>query len=184
MIPSEYDSTSDTLKHIKRVNELLIEFAADLLKRAQVHDASKLLSPEKEAFDLATPKLAASTYGSEEYKGLLDELKPALDHHYAHNSHHPEHKGKRYVCIICFSTYEVEPNTCAQCRNGTFSVESTVNGMTLLDIVEMLADWKAAGERHNNGSITRSLEVNQKRFFINDQLQGILKNTVEERGWK
>jgi len=87
----KYDSKADTLIHIKRVAQLLNEASIELLRRASVHDNSRLLSPEKEFFDEFTPKLAESTYGSEEYKGFLKELKVVLDHHYANNSHHPEH---------------------------------------------------------------------------------------------
>ena len=46
-----YDSKADTLLHIKRVNELLGLAAMELIMRGQVHDNSKLLSPEKELFD-------------------------------------------------------------------------------------------------------------------------------------
>ena len=43
-----YDSTADTLLHIQKVANYLNIAAAELLKRAIVHDASKLKSPEKE----------------------------------------------------------------------------------------------------------------------------------------
>lgn len=145
---TNYDSAVDTLKHIKRVNQLLVTFAQELLRRAQVHDDSKLQSPEKELFDEYTPKLAGVTYGSAEYKEFLKELKVALDHHYKHNSHHPEH-------------YE----------NG-------IDGFDLFDLVEMLMDWKAATERHNDGDILKSLEINENRFNINPQLVNILRNTI------
>src|SRR5690554_6575281 len=91
-----YDSTKDTLLHIKRVNELLIDCSSELLDRAKVHDNSKLTSPEKELFDEYTPKLKDCTYGCDRYKEYLKELKVALDHHYAENSHHPEH----YECGV------------------------------------------------------------------------------------
>src|SRR5690554_3471786 len=87
----KYDSTKDTLLHIKRVNELLSLAAIELLARGQEHDNSKLESPEKELFDEYTPKLKDSTYGSDEYKANLKGLEPALKHHYMNNSHHPEH---------------------------------------------------------------------------------------------
>ena len=49
---SQYpDSTAETLKHIKSVSDKLSIMAASLLHRAQVHDQSKLESPEKELFD-------------------------------------------------------------------------------------------------------------------------------------
>jgi hypothetical protein len=148
-----YDSTQDTLAHVERVQQLMELCNANLQSRQQKHDQSKLEFPEKEIFDRMTPKLKNSTYGSEEYKGFLKEMGEALDHHYANNSHHPEH----------FS-------------NG-------IDGMSLMDLVEMICDWKAAGERHDNGSIGASLEHNKKRFKIGDQLFSVLKNTAKELKW-
>lgn len=149
-----YDSKSDTLEHIRRVNDLLIVVCTNLAQRARVHDNSKLVEPEKSTFDACTIKLKSIPYGSDEYKAALAELKPALDHHYAANSHHPEH----YANGVC--------------------------GMSLFDLVEMLMDWKAATERmKDGGDIWRSLEINQGRFKIDAQLQQILENTVREMGW-
>lgn len=144
-----YDSGTDTQLHIKRVAQLLSQAAAELLRRATVHDDSKLKSPEKEFFDEFTPLLAGSTYGSDEYKGFLQKLKVGLDHHYKNNSHHPEHYP-----------------------NG-------INGMDLFDIIEMFFDWKAAGERHNDGNIYKSIEINKKRFEMSDQLAQIFENTAK-----
>jgi hypothetical protein len=90
-----YDSRQDTLQHIEQVRLFLARVIDDLMSRAIHHDASKLKSPEKEVFDEFTPKLKTSTYGSEEYKGYLQAMGEALKHHYAHNSHHPEHRRVR-----------------------------------------------------------------------------------------
>jgi len=149
-----YDSTGDTLLHIKRVNELLGEAATELIRRGNVHDNSKLNTPEKELFDELTPKLKDTQYGSEEYKGFLKELKVALDHHYENNSHHPEH-------------YE----------NG-------VNGFDLFDLMEMFFDWKAATERMSSGDIYKSIEINKERFGISEQLSQILLNTAKRLGYE
>lgn len=146
----KYDSSKDTLLHIKRVNELLGNFAIELIKRGQVHDNSKLDSPEKEYFDTFIPKLKGSTYGSDEYKEYLEDLKPALDNHYKENSHHPEH-------------YE----------NG-------IDGMNLYDLVEMFLDWKEATERHEDGDIMKSIEYNIKRFNMSEQVANIFRNTVKQ----
>jgi hypothetical protein len=142
------DSRPATLAHITQVQDIMWEVIHDLIRRASVHDQSKLASPEVELFDEMTPKLATSTYGSEEYKGFLQQLKPALDHHYAHNSHHPEHYA------------------------------DGVRGMSLLDLVEMLCDWKAATLRHKDGDIRKSIEMNQKRFGYSDELKQIFLNTL------
>ena len=144
-----YDSTADTLLHIKRVNQLLSEAAAELIKRGNVHDDSKLQEPEKSEFDRLTPILKDLTYGSDEYKASIAELNVALEHHYANNSHHPQH-------------YE----------NG-------VNGMDLFDLIEMFFDWKAAGERTKDGNIYKSIEKNKTRFELSDQVFDIFNNTAK-----
>ena len=146
----KFDSKVDTLQHIKRVNELLGLASIELLNRGSIHDESKLWFPEKELFDEYTPKLKNTTYGSDEYKQHLKELGVALKHHYEANSHHPEH-------------YE----------NG-------INGMDVFDVIEMFFDWKAAGERHEDGDIYKSIEHNKDRFNMSDQLVDIFTNTAKK----
>ena len=142
-----YDSKVDTLEHIKKVSELMGQAACELIRRGNIHDASKLEEPEKGLFDLMTPILDRLEYNSPEYKESLSKLKVALNHHYANNSHHPQH-------------YE----------NG-------IDGMDLFDLIEMFFDWKAATERTKNGDLTKSIEINAKRFNMSDQLVNIFKNT-------
>lgn len=143
----------ETLSHIDKVRSILTMIATRILARGDLHDRSKLEQPELDYFVAHTHRLAAFTYGSEEYKKCLAEIKPALDHHYAKNSHHPEHH-----------------------KNG-------IDDMTLIDLVEMFADWKAATLRHHDGNIKKSIEVNGKRFDINPQLVKILENTAAVFGW-
>ena len=81
----------ETLKHIEKVRELVRVFVSKLVTRAQEHDKLKLESPEVEIFAEYTPKLADTTYGSEEYMNYLKEMDVALQHHYANYRHHPEH---------------------------------------------------------------------------------------------
>lgn len=138
----------ETLKHIRRVQSLLMRMVCELEIRAINHDASKLASPEVSIFTVYTPKLKNSVYMSDEYKEFLKEMQVALKHHYACNAHHPEH----YV-------------------NG-------VDDMSLIDVMEMLCDWKAASERHDTGDILQSIENNKDRFKIGNQLTCILRNTV------
>lgn len=140
---------AETLLHIKRVAQLLMISATELLNRAQVHDSSKLVGIEAELFEKYTPMLAGLEYASPEYFKNLELLKPALQNHYEKNSHHPEH-------------YE----------NG-------VDGMNLFDIVEMFVDWKAATERHATGDIRKSIDINKSRFKMSEQLVNIFKNTAD-----
>lgn len=148
------DSGPETNSHINRVRELIYAVVAQLHARAQAHDASKLEDPEKTAFDTVSEKLGDLKYGTAEYKAAITKLLgPALKHHYANNSHHPEH------------------------------FENGVRGMSLLDLLEMLADWKAAGERMKDGTMQASLKHNKTRFKIPAGLQDILHNTATELGW-
>lgn len=86
-----FESKFKTLRHIETVRNFLNVFIRDLLERGELHDQSKLQEPEVNIFDEYTAKLRTCEYGSEEYKQFLTEMKPALDHHYAKNRHHPEH---------------------------------------------------------------------------------------------
>ena len=147
------DPHPDTVRHRARVQELMGQLTWLLDARAAEHDLSKTQSPEVEAFNAVTDQLAGLEYGSPEYKDALKDLGPALAHHYANNKHHPEAHA------------------------------DGINGMTLLDLLEMVADWQAAGERHLGSSFEKSMAVNIERFGISPQLARILSNTVSSMGW-
>jgi hypothetical protein len=52
--------------------------------------------------------------------------------------------------------------------------------MTLVDVVEMLCDWAAATQRHDDdGDIFDSIEKNAERFDLSEQLAQILRNTAK-----
>ena len=148
-----YDSTDDTLKHISEVRILLAQVIVELQNRITTHDKSKLEAPEKEIFDRVTPKLRTLTYGSPEYHASLEEMGPALDHHYSVNSHHPEHH------------------------------EDGIHGMNLVDLIEMLADWKAATLRHDDGDLKRSIDINAERFGYGEEIHTLLLTTARDLGW-
>lgn len=151
----DYDSTADTLDHIAKVQARIHECTNNLIVRAERHDKSKLSEPEKSAYDnlMRFKSSHDMIYGSPDYAEGLKILGPALDHHYAANDHHPQHTPKGLA------------------------------GMSLLSLLEMLADWRAAGERYKDGNIMQSLAHNRERFGISDQLFAVLENTVKEMGW-
>jgi len=148
---ANYDSTADTLKHIRRVQSLLGEICIELLRAADRHDLSKLDWPEKEAFDRETPLLKTLEFGSPEYKESLKRLGGALQHHYGANSHHPEHYA------------------------------DGIAGMDLIDLVEMVVDWKAASERQKSGVMNLAMAF--ERFEVNPQLASIITNTARRMRW-
>jgi hypothetical protein len=145
----DYDSTADTLEHIIQVYRNINRFCFELTVRGECHDLSKLRSPEKEIFDEFTPKLKDVEYGSEEYYNILKKMKSAVKHHQRNNRHHPEFYGD----------YGVE-------------------GMTLIDIVEMFCDWKASSMRSKDGNIMKSIDIGEKRHNIPPVLVRIFKNTA------
>lgn len=155
-----YDSRPETQAHIDRVQFFVGRAIDNLDERRRHHDASKLVSPEVEAFDVATPKLAGLEYGSEAYKQSLRDLGLALQHHFEQNDHHPEH------------------------------FENGVRGMSLMALIEMLCDWRAASERVKRRtddpekikSFESGLAFNKERFGISDDLYEILLNTAQELG--
>jgi len=150
MSEEKYNSEQDTREHIRAVWEFMSAAAINFAKRSRDHDASKRVYPEKEMFDKFTPLLRELTYGSDEYKAALAEMGAGLKHHYENNSHHPEH------------------------------FENGINGMSLLDLLEMFCDWKAASLRHADGDFAESLKINKERFKMSDQLYQIFVNTMNE----
>ena len=150
---TNFDSLKGTVDHINSVRQKIFIVVNDFLDRALKHDLSKTESPEKEGYDIYTPKLRDTEYGSKKYWDTLKEMQPFLDHHYQNNRHHPE-----------------------------FFVDE-IDGMNLLDLLEMMCDWKAAGERHANSSMLKSIEINAERFNMSPQLKQILQNTASYLGW-
>lgn len=148
------DSRPATLFHSLRVGHFMTHIIKELVDRSVVHDLSKTEPPEVDGFNRATARLSSMAYGSPEYDASRAELAETLAHHYAHNAHHPEHRP-----------------------NG-------INGMTLADLVEMLADWRASTERMGGtGDLRESIRINATRFKIEPQLAEILLNTAEHFGW-
>lgn len=149
-----YDSTNDTLEHIDLVRTFLQQIINALFKRAALHDASKLEEPEKTLYDTYKPKIqeveSEFGYGSPQYEAMVKELGEAFQVHFSKNRHHPEYHP-----------------------NG-------INDMTLIDLVEMLCDWKAAASRYGKSP---NMEANKKRFGVSDQLDQILRNTLREMDW-
>ena len=148
----DFDSEKDTREHIFQVAARLEAVGRVLRERGERHDASKLGAEEKPYFDAVGTQLQDLVYGSDAYRSALAMLSPALKHHYATNSHHPEHYA------------------------------GGVAGMDLIDLIEMYCDWAAAVLRTKDGDLARSIDINVERFGIDGPLGDILKNTWKRHG--
>ena len=154
-----YDSRADTLAHIHRVRDRIGVFVSELLARGRAHDASKLEEPEKAVLDRVLPLLDGVAYGSPEYEAIVERARPALEHHWRRNSHHPEHHGPAGVA-----------------------------GMDLFDLVEMVCDWMAAAERRPGDGVKLAHNVGlfgiepQLASVIANTLARWPARDLEERG--
>lgn len=125
-----------------------------LRTRASIHDASKLVSPERLHFERANLELGKHEYGTPEYNASREKhLGTALNHHWKNNRHHPEHYA-----------------------GGIFD-------MCLLDVIEMLCDWKAATEREQGAAIDVSITKNTKRYDLTTATAKVFTNTVRWMEW-
>ena len=153
MLSNIYKNSIDYLyKEDSFINQemLLKKYINEILDRKANHDKTKLEYPEKQEFDKYYQKLKELTYGSEDYKQNLYVLRNALSHHYRYNRHHPEHFG-----------------------NG-------INGMTIMDLTEMICDWKASSERQKDGNIFDGIVKASYRFNYDKKMIRILSNTTQK----
>lgn len=144
----------EELEHQDTVRAGLAMAASILVVRAITHDRSKIAEPEITGFTQLKNDHDLSTYpyASEEYRAALRQHKPVIQDHYAKNDHHPEHF----------------PNGIA--------------GMSLMALIEMLADWDAAKDRSPGGNLLDSILKNADRFGYDAVITQILINTAVELG--
>lgn len=150
-----YDSLKDTYEHITKVRKYGTKVLLDWIYRLDVHDQSKTEEPEKSMYDEFTPTLKTLEYGTEEYNQTKVKMGEALQHHYEVNRHHPEY------------------------------YEDSLDGMSLLDMLEMLTDWKAASERMKSGTgdLKKSIEINAEYFHMDEKIKLLLLNTASYLEW-
>ena len=148
---SNYDSTQDTMAHIKKIQYIFNTVVIpELSRRSTDHDKSKLYSPEKETYDLYIPMLQKVKYGTPEYNEIRDKMaEQGTAHHYEVKRHHPEH------------------------------FENGIIDMNLFDILEMFFDWYAASLRSDT-SFEDGIKINIKKYGISDDLCNIFINTYND----
>lgn len=111
--------TLDTINHVKAVQYFMEQVVVELVKRARVHDGSKLNPPEWDGYAQMIAELKGLEYNSPAYRVVLQGHSDVVRHHYQANDHHPEHFAEG------------------------------IAEMNLIQIVEMFCDWKAASMRNS-----------------------------------
>lgn len=148
-------SLEKTLKHISRVNELLGECSIELIKRGVRHDASKLTDIELKP---------------------LEEMDTIIEQEGQAPFGSDEYERRRKLLKPMLDNhYANNSHHPEHYKNG-------INGMDLYDVLEMVCDWKAASERGEESSL--NLQIAFARFNVEPQLQDVIKNHCERKGWR
>ena len=150
---TEFEVLTDTLIHISEVQQELEKFIHELRLRGILHDRSKLQEPEFSIFVKTRPEFKKINYGTPEYDAIIEKARVAVDHHHETNRHHTGYH-----------------------KEG-------VLGMNLIDIIEMICDWKAAARRSPDLTFEDSLPKAFDRYEITGSLRAIIVNTLNDLGW-
>ena len=152
MNPQEQKTLEVINAHRLRVFNLMSRLSQEVMRRGNNHDETKL-GPEELPYYVATiNEFEQHTYGTDGYHKAKESLGEAVVHHYKHNRHHPEH------------------------------FDNGIEGMNLIDLLEMLADWKSATQNHPEkpGNMGISLATAIGKYKISPQLTQILLNTISD----
>ena len=133
------------------------QLVSKIEERAIVHDLSKFEEDEFAGFEELDSDEVFKLYGTKEYKDIINKNK-GIELHYSRNSHHPEH----YEDVAKGFTH----------FNG-------IDGMSFLDIVEMVIDWKSASETYGN-DFMESIDYSIDRFNADDKQAWLIKMIAEE----
>jgi len=150
----EFKVLTQVLAHRAHVAARLEQIITRLRERATLHDLTKLQPEEFDIFTETHEEFARAPFGTEAYRRVEEKGRKAVNHHYRHNRHHVKHHP-----------------------NGW-------EDMNLIDLLELLADWKAAsrrdpGQRWWGEGFHRALE----RAGFPPGVVKVLVNTVVELGW-
>ena len=124
------------------------------MRRGNEHDESKLGPEELPHYVATIDEFEKHPYGSDGYHKAKESLGPSVVHHYKHNRHHPEHFG------------------------------GGIEEMNLVDLLEMLCDWKSANQNHPErpGNMAKSISLAVDKYKISPQLAKVLYNTAVDYG--
>jgi hypothetical protein len=134
-------------QHRDLVRAQLESVAHQLTERGRLHDLSKLREDELAGFARINRIARENPYGSQEYRDSLAQERPTIQLHYSRNSHHPEYHGDPKESRCCIG------------------LEAAAEHMSLLDLIEMVCDWRGAYLGYGSqGTWGENIERQQERF--------------------
>ncbi len=115
----------------------------------------------------------ASKFSVDEFAGFVHINRIAREHEYGS----PEYMASIVETDAVALHYSRNPHHPEHYPNG-------IDDMTLLDIIEMVADWKAASETYGQTSLEDALAVHVERFGLRDEHLYFIRLIIEamERG--
>jgi len=155
-----------TEEHIRRVqiNALKLYNYSSMFKhlpeQAKRHDESKYKTPEFLPYVILTHYYRCKQEGIElkTPAHITDHIKKAVFHHLKCNSHHPE-----------FWDNSVKP-----LNKGERSAIVNALKMPIIDIAEMVCDWKAMSQELGNSAEDFANSVVNKRFTFNSEQKTLI----------
>ena len=142
-------------EHNRSVGQQVIQVCNQLIDRALIHDDS--------------------IFTDEDLKLVIQEKKELMDlvaQGYSRNSPQQQNHRKKWKPLLGEKHYSLN-------RHHIQYHDGGINGMNLIDLIEMLCDWYVA-TKENNRDIDKSIRENVQEHKIDSQLSRILKNTVRE----
>lgn len=138
-LTEETKTLLEMLRHNRLVRAFIAQLSNALGMRGLEHDTSKFGFDEFGTIVRIKGIARRFAYGSPEYGSELDANREALNAHLLHNSHHPE------------------------CHAGG------IDDMSLLDIVEMVCDWKAANAMYGKPTWEEAVKIHTERFGLKEK---------------
>lgn len=126
----------DLIKTLGLSEDQFNDFSNKLIQRAEQHDLSKYLEPEKIAYIYLNWKFDQEKIHKMEYNypdRIQEIVNQAIQHHYQHNSHHSE-----FHCYKEDGTQE----------DNKEKIKELLKNMSNLDLLEMVADWMAVSQEY------------------------------------
>lgn len=150
MVNEEIKAILEIEHHRALVQVNLLQIADALRERAMLHDISKYNFDEFQSIVKIKTIARQFPYGSPEYEQGIKDNQEGLDKHLKRNRHHPEYHP-----------------------NG-------VSDMGLIDLIEMICDWKAANRVRDDMRWNEATEVHIKRFNLTPQQIWLINLIIKE----